>query len=304
MSRWTILPEAPADAPALHALTIAAFRRASEANVLASHRTYDPAYEAQLSLVAWAEDHIIGHVLFTPATVRLAGADVSAVAVGPVTVAPHWQRQGVGAALMEAGHARARERGATLAFLIGHPSYYPRLGYEPLFGFCQAPLTPERLPPGTEPLLCRPVAITDGPWLAAQHRREWQDVDFAWMRGGELGAWTVPGAETVLWWTRDGRRAAYTQKSADGQRCLVVADDAALARQVLLTLRPPRLDHHPHGWLARTVLPELGCVASVARAAPCMARALVPSALDAVRDGWSRDAVPGSTTFPVSFLAF
>lgn len=299
---WSLRPEEPTDAAALEHLHTAAFRRAAEAQTLALHRAHDPTYDRQLSLLAVAEGTCLGHVLLTRATIRLGGEDVPACLLGPIAVTPAWQGRGVGAALLEGAHAAARAAGAALVFLTGHPGYYPRFGYAPLFGFAQALLTPDQLPPPRRALRCRPIREEDGPWLAQQHRREWAAIDFAWMRTPDRGAWAIPGAEAVLWETEAGVRAAYTYVSGGRDpRTLVVAEDPALARDALLTLRPRRLEHHPEGWLARTVLADLGLQATVRLEHPCMALPLRPGVLDPVRQRLDAGRLPGSTILPIAF---
>ena len=51
--------------------------------------------------------------------------------LGPIGVLPDRQGDGIGAALMEAAIARARDAGEPLVVLLGHPGYYPRFGFVP-----------------------------------------------------------------------------------------------------------------------------------------------------------------------------
>ena len=97
-----------------------------EADLVRYLRAYYPRYDRSLSIVAWDGDRAVGHALFTPAEIRLLGETVRALAVGPVAVIPEYQRQGVGGKLLEFGHDVGREQGYALAFLLGHPEYYPR----------------------------------------------------------------------------------------------------------------------------------------------------------------------------------
>jgi len=48
-------------------------------------------------------------------------------------VLPAAQNRGVGSALSRAGLPACAARGAVLAFVLGHPSYYPRFGFRPAF---------------------------------------------------------------------------------------------------------------------------------------------------------------------------
>jgi predicted N-acetyltransferase YhbS len=52
--------------------------------------------------------------------------------VGPISGLPALQGQGIGAALLQAGHETARGLGFALCVLCGHADYYPRFGYEPI----------------------------------------------------------------------------------------------------------------------------------------------------------------------------
>lgn len=89
------------------------------------------AFVSALSLVADINDVIVGHILFTK--IEIVGNDGkthSSLALAPVSVLPSLQRQGLGSALIEEGHARAKALGFTSVILLGHPSYYPRFGYK------------------------------------------------------------------------------------------------------------------------------------------------------------------------------
>jgi predicted N-acetyltransferase YhbS len=88
----------------------------------------DPTAEPVLSLVAEASDELVGHVLFTRVTVE--GASVPAQILAPLAVVPSHQKHGVGGALIQDGLARLTKSGVALVFVLGHPSYYPRFGFE------------------------------------------------------------------------------------------------------------------------------------------------------------------------------
>ena len=61
------------------------------------------------------------------------GRDDSIILLGPVAVAPEWQRgqkgQNIGSALIHAGLSRLSEMGANGCVLIGNPDYYSRFGF-------------------------------------------------------------------------------------------------------------------------------------------------------------------------------
>jgi predicted N-acetyltransferase YhbS len=84
-----------------------------------------------ISLVAEDRGSILGHVAFSPAMPD----DLSSgwYTLGPVSVAPAFQRQGIGKALIRAGIARLRELNAAGCVVVGDTNYYPQ------FGFTKAP---------------------------------------------------------------------------------------------------------------------------------------------------------------------
>ena len=89
-----------------------------------------------LSLVAEIAPHrIVGQVLLTRIAVAGESGVFDTLGVAPLSVAPAFQRQGVGTALMHEAHRRARRLGFTSALLVGHAAYYARLGYLPASRF-------------------------------------------------------------------------------------------------------------------------------------------------------------------------
>ena len=81
------------------------------------------------SLVGAVDSRIVGHAIFTKCGV--VGSNVSAALLGPLAVAPAWQRQGVGSAIVRAGLRRLEDMGVSLVFVLGDPAYYERLGFRP-----------------------------------------------------------------------------------------------------------------------------------------------------------------------------
>ena len=126
-----IRQEQPADYEAVYRVVKEAFAGAehssgTEQDLVAALRK-SGAFIPELSLVAEADGQIVGHILFTRA--QVCGQEVLALA--PLSVLPSHQRQGVGLALMERGHAAAARMGYNYAVVLGHPAYYPKAGYLP-----------------------------------------------------------------------------------------------------------------------------------------------------------------------------
>lgn len=82
---------------------------------------------AQLSLVAVDQGRVVGHILYSPLQI----GQVEGSALGPMSVDPDVQRQGIGTELVEVGNARLRERGCPFVVVVGHPAFYPRFGFRP-----------------------------------------------------------------------------------------------------------------------------------------------------------------------------
>ena len=80
-----------------------------------------------LSLVAEEDGEVIGHIAFSPVSIAGAGGDWCGL--GPVSVRPDRQQQGIGGALIRAGLARLEGMGAAGCVLLGHRDYYPRFGF-------------------------------------------------------------------------------------------------------------------------------------------------------------------------------
>ncbi|HEY3297616.1 MAG TPA: N-acetyltransferase [Armatimonadota bacterium] len=80
-----------------------------------------------LSLVAEDSGEIVGHVAFSPVLVN--GEDMGWYGLGPVSVRPDRQRQGIGTALIKAGLRQLEESGAAGVVLVGDPNYYERFGF-------------------------------------------------------------------------------------------------------------------------------------------------------------------------------
>ena len=57
--------------------------------------------------------------------------NIDGVALGPMAVVPEYQRQGIGAKLIEAGNRKIKDAGYPFIIVVGHPAYYPRFGFRP-----------------------------------------------------------------------------------------------------------------------------------------------------------------------------
>jgi len=92
---------------------------------------YDPSAKPILSLLAFKDNKVVGHVLFTTAHLDKRQDAVSVAILAPLAIVPDAQRQGVGGKLIERGLQLLSKSGVDLVFVLGHPEYYPRHGFEP-----------------------------------------------------------------------------------------------------------------------------------------------------------------------------
>jgi putative acetyltransferase len=113
------------DRTAVHALNASAFETSAEADLVDALREQA---RPVVSLVAEAADTVVGHIMFSP--VWLAGhPNLKIMGLAPMAVAPGYQRQGIGSALVHAGLDRCRQLGVGAIVVLGHPEYYPRFGF-------------------------------------------------------------------------------------------------------------------------------------------------------------------------------
>ena len=130
MTAMILRDEQGGDENAISALVTAAFHGAphsdgSEAAIVDRLRA-DRALA--LSLVADAGDGtLIGHVALSP--VAISDGMQRWYGLGPVSVAPDRQGQGIGTALIEQAMARMQAAGARGCVVLGDPAYYGRFGF-------------------------------------------------------------------------------------------------------------------------------------------------------------------------------
>jgi putative acetyltransferase len=122
--------ETDADANTITELTIAAFETMAisshtEQFIVASLRA---AKALTVSLVAEMDGRVVGHIAFSP--ISLSDGTKDWYGLGPVSVAPAYQRQGIGKALVWEGLSRLKEMNARGCCLVGHPDYYRKFGFE------------------------------------------------------------------------------------------------------------------------------------------------------------------------------
>lgn len=126
----TIRNETSVDVSEISDVTIAAFNRLEISNhteqfVIEALRAGNA---LTVSLVAEMDGRVIGHIAFSPVTISDGTPDW--YGLGPVSVSPEYQRQGIGKALVREGLAQLREMHARGCCLVGHPEYYKKFGFD------------------------------------------------------------------------------------------------------------------------------------------------------------------------------
>lgn len=126
----SIRSEVQADVSAIGEVTAAAFETLdisdhTEQFVIAALRA---AGALTISLVAERGGRVVGHIAFSP--LRISNGAQNWYGLGPVSVLPEYQRQGIGKALIEEGLKRLKERHAQGCCLVGHPQYYQKFGFD------------------------------------------------------------------------------------------------------------------------------------------------------------------------------
>ena len=122
----TIRKEEPRDIIAIRSVNEHAFDQGDEANIIEQLRKRSA---LTISLVAFQDDKIAGHIAFSPVIVEGEDSNFGAIALAPMAVLPSYQRKGIGALLVQAGLEECQHLGYEVVVLVGHPDYYPRFGF-------------------------------------------------------------------------------------------------------------------------------------------------------------------------------
>jgi putative acetyltransferase len=119
-----IREERPEDIPSIRDVNNRAFGQQQEGNIVDALRSNGA---VSLSLVGTLDGQVVGHILYSPASV----SGVAGAALGPMGVLPEYQRHGIGSQLVEAGNRQLKNAGCPFIIVLGHPHFYPRFGFRP-----------------------------------------------------------------------------------------------------------------------------------------------------------------------------
>jgi putative acetyltransferase len=130
-----IRSETDADVTAITEVTVSAFKTLEISNhteqfIIAALRDTKA---LTVSLVAELDGRVIGHIAFSPVTIS--DGTQNWYSLGPVSVLPGFQRQGIGKTLIREGLSRLKDMNAQGCCLVGHPDYYKKFGFKNVSGF-------------------------------------------------------------------------------------------------------------------------------------------------------------------------
>lgn len=89
------------------------------------------AFIPELSLVAINDSNeVVGHILLSKITIVDHDKVADSLALAPVSVAPDYQKKGIGSRLIHAALQKAKDIGYHSVIVLGHKDYYPKFGFK------------------------------------------------------------------------------------------------------------------------------------------------------------------------------
>jgi putative acetyltransferase len=121
--------ETSSDIEAITHITIAAFKTLPISNHTEQFiiHALRAAGVLTISFVAEINGRVVGHIAFSPVTIS--DGSKGWYGLGPVSVSPDYQKQGIGKALINEGLSLLKDMGGKGCALVGDPNYYKRFGF-------------------------------------------------------------------------------------------------------------------------------------------------------------------------------
>lgn len=126
----TIRHETAKDYPGIAKVNDLAFGRKAESKLIETLRN-ENAFIPELSIITEVDKNIVGHILFFPAKITNEKETHNTLTLAPMSVLPEFHKQSIGKLLVIYGLQTARNLGHKSVVVLGHPSYYPKFGFEP-----------------------------------------------------------------------------------------------------------------------------------------------------------------------------
>jgi putative acetyltransferase len=125
-----IRKETASDIDTITEVTIAAFKTLPISNHTEQFiiNVLRAANALSISLVADIDGRVVGHIAFSPVTIS--DGAIGWYGLGPVSVLPEYQKQGIGKSLINEGLSLLKELGGQGCALVGDPNYYKRFGFQ------------------------------------------------------------------------------------------------------------------------------------------------------------------------------
>ncbi len=125
-----IRQETQADIEAITEITKLAFEnhpfsRNTEQFIINALRT---ANALTISLVAQIDGTVVGHIAFSPVT--FTDGSQNWYGLGPISVRPAYQKQGIGSSLVNQGLRLLKDADAQGCVVVGDPNFYERFGFQ------------------------------------------------------------------------------------------------------------------------------------------------------------------------------
>ena len=122
--------ETVADVEAITEVTIAAFKNHQISNHTEQFiiNALRDANALTISLVAEIDGRVVGHIAFSPVIISDGTKDW--YGLGPVSVLPDYQKQGIGKSLINEGLSLLKDMSGKGCALVGDPNYYKRFGFK------------------------------------------------------------------------------------------------------------------------------------------------------------------------------
>ena len=122
--------ETAADLESITEVTKAAFKNHPISNQTEQFiiKSLREAGELAVSIVAEIDGCVVGHIAFS--RIKISGGAKDWYGLGPISVLPEHQKQGIGKSLVNEGLTLLKESGGQGYALIGDPNYYKRFGFK------------------------------------------------------------------------------------------------------------------------------------------------------------------------------